>query len=511
LGKPQLRKHKVGIVVSASALRRAGAAINTGLSWEQTTEDLTTELYHFPELRLLSDFAHLFVRIESFGVIHIYNNHGERSGHLYFLPHGREIDKRDPEVNGRISCKNTLLLASLANRISNPPSTLEKTEEKTDFSDAIKAAIRAMLTIYDQGYGKDRALERFARGEYLITEMLGSAKEIIRQTIHTTAIPSSSAGKTGSLTIAEREIPQHLLTTPDPRKLPTKQQWRMLDEMLSDTPTHRVNVAIAVVKWGVEEVLNRIPPYADKSDRAPIFLRPEIWNPEEHSKNYRTLYGQELPAMPPVFEKDFPKVQSKKPAALFVPVATFGKLTVVEREPIEALSSIKNLLSAYIRDIARDKKPISVAVFGPPGSGKGFTIKQIADVIDPEKKSLEILEYNVAQFRSPEDLGQALTRVTSVNNQGRTPLVIFDEFDCDLEDKELGWLKFFLAPMQDGSFYGARDTIHFGAGDIALSGPRVLINLTPPVTIRLSISDRRFPMSKNLGVANLQSAKVQIL
>ena len=32
------------------------------------------------------------------------------------------------------------------------------------------------------------------------------------------------------------------------------------------------------------------------------------------------------------------------------------------------------------------------------------------------------------------------------------PLVVFDEFDANFDSNALGWLKFFLAPMQDGEF-----------------------------------------------------------
>jgi hypothetical protein len=41
------------------------------------------------------------------------------------------------------------------------------------------------------------------------------------------------------------------------------------------------------------------------------------------------------------------------------------------------------------------------------------------------------------------------------------PLIFFDEFDCDLNGKRLGWLKAFLGPMEDGIFGPAK-------GDMAL-------------------------------------------
>jgi hypothetical protein len=42
--------------------------------------------------------------------------------------------------------------------------------------------------------------------------------------------------------------------------------------------------------------------------------------------------------------------------------------------------------------------------------------------------------------------------VRDVGLSGALPLVFWDEFDTALEGKKLGWLRYFLAPMQDGRF-----------------------------------------------------------
>jgi hypothetical protein len=54
----QACKDRVGIVVSLSTLRRAGAAISRRLSWEQTVEDLAAELHLFPPLQALTWIFH---------------------------------------------------------------------------------------------------------------------------------------------------------------------------------------------------------------------------------------------------------------------------------------------------------------------------------------------------------------------------------------------------------------------------------------------------------------------
>jgi hypothetical protein len=65
---------------------------------------------------------------------------------------------------------------------------------------------------------------------------------------------------------------------------------------------------------------------------------------------------------------------------------------------------------------------------------------------------IEKLEFNLSQFDSPRQLLDAFHRVRDTALSGRIPLVFWDEFDTALEHQPLGWLRHFLAPMQDGTF-----------------------------------------------------------
>jgi hypothetical protein len=133
-----------------------------------------------------------------------------------------------------------------------------------------------------------------------------------------------------------------------------------------------------------------------------------------------------------------------------VPVARFGELITLDRTEIESYRSIKNLMREYL-DKADERKPLSIAVFGPPGSGKSFGVTQLAKSIDPDR--IVKKEYNLAQFNSVDDLTGAFHNVRDIVLEGKVPLVFFDEFDASSPDgNELGWLKYFLAPMQDGVF-----------------------------------------------------------
>jgi hypothetical protein len=149
-----------------------------------------------------------------------------------------------------------------------------------------------------------------------------------------------------------------------------------------------------------------------------------------------------------------------------VPIGRFGKLVTVDRREIEALRSIQILLREYVE--ARKSKPISIAVFGPPGSGKSFAVKQVAKGIASE--GIQELKFNLSQFGDPDDLLGAFHQVRDASLSGKTPLVFWDEFDSTLGNAPLGWLRYFLAPMQDGEFQEGQITHPIGHSIFVFAG-----------------------------------------
>jgi hypothetical protein len=131
-----------------------------------------------------------------------------------------------------------------------------------------------------------------------------------------------------------------------------------------------------------------------------------------------------------------------------LPRLSFGALTTVDRWEMESYQNIRNLIIGYAGGV--DRRPLSIAVFGAPGSGKSFGVTQICENVMPGK--VEKLEFNVSQLSSMDDLGAAFQRVRDVALGGKLPLVFLDEFDSDRDGLPLGWLKSFLMPMQDGKF-----------------------------------------------------------
>jgi hypothetical protein len=130
-----------------------------------------------------------------------------------------------------------------------------------------------------------------------------------------------------------------------------------------------------------------------------------------------------------------------------VPVGRFNDLVTVDRREIEALHSIQRLIQEYTQ--TDQKRPLSIAVFGPPGSGKSFGVEQVTKSILGE---VAMPTFNLSQFNDTNDLLDALHRVRDAALSGRIPLVFWDEFDTSFNGQPLGWLRYFLAPMQDGAF-----------------------------------------------------------
>ena len=149
------------------------------------------------------------------------------------------------------------------------------------------------------------------------------------------------------------------------------------------------------------------------------------------------------------------------------PKARYGNYLTVDREEIERINSIRSLILAYQENL-KDHRPLSLTVFGPPGSGKSFAIKELAAELFGARKA--ILEFNLSQFQSVHDLHTAFHQVRDASVQGQIPLVFWDEFDTALGGHPLGWLKEFLAPMQDAKFQAGSLTHPFGKAIFVFAG-----------------------------------------
>ena len=507
----------VCIVCSVTPLRRFGASISRRLSWEQTVEDLATELKLSPELGRLSDVGHLVVRFGVAGVADIRKAGSRHEATLCFSPLARDGIVRDKINDGRIFGKTSMVIACLIDALTSPngdddecdldsadDSVACRTDKFMDrWARALQGGLVGAMNAFHRGYDcsyfqldkekKDEKTGGFVfDGQIVIRDIFDKAfrpafsnneKNGDKEFAFSYKPPSSPGN---AQTMGKIVVPADITERPPGAIAKRISQWQILRDQLDGHTNKsggrlrnasRVNLALAVAKFGLKQVLNRD---VDRS-MAPHGLwetlaREACALTGDEVRDQETLSPGRLPALPePGMGVETEKIE---PTGIYVPVIKFNDLTTIDRSEIESLRSIRNLIKNYAEQETEGKtkkgKPISVSVFGPPGSGKSFTVKEIAKSINgalrKSQRKIEIVEYNVAQFRTIEDLGQALTKVASLNNDGKLPLAFFDEFDCPFDGKQLGWLKYFLAPMQDGEFYGARQRINLGRAIFVFAG-----------------------------------------
>jgi len=149
------------------------------------------------------------------------------------------------------------------------------------------------------------------------------------------------------------------------------------------------------------------------------------------------------------------------------PIARFGDFVAIDRIEIESMRAVRELMKNYIASTV-NQAPISIAVFGSPGNGKSFAITEIARELSAT--GMTSCVYNLSQFESPDAIHNALHQVQNITLSGTLPLVFWDEFDAYYEDTRLGWLRFFLKPMQEGKFSQGQATHNIGKAIFIFAG-----------------------------------------
>lgn len=147
-----------------------------------------------------------------------------------------------------------------------------------------------------------------------------------------------------------------------------------------------------------------------------------------------------------------------------------GKLYLMDRREVEDYLAIRDAFQHYVD--GKSTKPLNIAVFGSPGAGKSFGVKEVAAFMADRNGHFNknTSAFNVSQFTGLSDLVTALHNVRSASLQGSIPVVFMDEFDSAYEGRSFGWLKFFLAPMQDGEFTDRGTTYKLGRCVLVFAG-----------------------------------------
>lgn len=129
----------------------------------------------------------------------------------------------------------------------------------------------------------------------------------------------------------------------------------------------------------------------------------------------------------------------------------------IRTSEIEALRSLEEAIKQYKLQHTSNRmafsvsSPLSILVFGKPGSGKSTAAKALTSHVLAESAG-RTLVCNLSQLQSRADLVAQLQVIRDETVAGKIPVIIFDEFDSALDGTSFGWLPFFLSPMEDGEF-----------------------------------------------------------
>jgi len=149
-----------------------------------------------------------------------------------------------------------------------------------------------------------------------------------------------------------------------------------------------------------------------------------------------------------------------------VPSFEYGNLISLDRFEMGYYRDLYGLIENYMNK--KTERPLSICVFGSPGSGKSFSVKEIIEKID--KKNTEIISCNLSQLFNPCELSGCFEKIRDAGLQNKVPVVFWDEFDTKLHDIPFGWLRWFLAPMQDGKYYDNGIEHHVGRAIFIFAG-----------------------------------------
>lgn len=434
-------KREVIVVLSASMLRYSRAHIRRHLSWEQSIEDLLDECNNFPALRTLASMHRVVVRFGTSAVAVLQqrkSKHNDRSSFIVFEPNLLPHTQRNRQKDGIILGKSGMLAACIIQeQISNKGSDIHP--------GSIKKALAMMQRRFERGYleekkiGKKRhSLKRLLKNP-LIDDMATKPFVFGNSLLDDQKAINDTQRRFGC---CEFEIPPRGKRA----RINFFQSSLVKSNGKSASRYGLINIAEAIVFGGHKKVLNCCE-WAEKDDENAIN---KIIRRDRFKYEKTDLRGRSVSKI-----YDINSIKSAgNPESIYVPVLSCGRLVSIDRNEIEWIRSVRNLISSYVQS---DRElPVSFAVFGKPGSGKSFAVKQIAKELNAGgvdgAKTIAVSEFNLSQLRSTDDLEEMSNVIREANLNNTVPLVFVDEFDSSTSEGKYGWLKYFLSPMNDGTF-----------------------------------------------------------
>jgi hypothetical protein len=420
-----INKKTLAILFGDHLRSRCNLAIARRISIERTAQDFLQELHTNPLLMELGNFEHLIVRFGLLAVVHSYRIKDRRFHRLFFDPENIYKPEYSTKLSGGVTGTQTLLLDNIIKQLLVLAD--EEKQNPYDVAESIGMGIKLGIVCcrrrYDKGYGSnpEKALD-FLQPNSIQKSFYGeldNLEDVKKETLEAAYAKEAAAIKDEARNIADERIP---IAHPTWSILAQSAEYKL------------VQAAENIVYKGVDKALNFSKEERDRisaTDNTQINLDNIIWSPIG-------LFGIERKQM-----------------------------IVLERYELESYRSVQLLMEEVMN--LKNKSILSIAVFGPPGSGKSFVSERIADSACEASRVTPVLKkINLASITESSQLNEKIEKVFSEffqqyelfkndrEDETRSKvlqlIIFFDEFDCPANDKVLGWLKTFLPMMQDGEF-----------------------------------------------------------
>lgn len=410
------QRDKLIVQITADSLRKAGLKISRYDGLEVTVSDVFKCRARSPLKELLALTDRLSIVFRETGGLFIDNSSGTMSASLHYCPHFDRIAQSDPDNFGSVPGKFSIFMVSLVKEIYRAAHAPETHRRAWNIQNAVSLGAVAYNRLFTDGLGDHKQRDGSGDNKQAQFDPFVAIEQ---------ALSHASLMKIDAMLVQEKQ--DYKVTSLELRlNNGDVSDWRRTEALLDKGSTPKLDKLVEIVEDGLDAALKQDGAATDA--KAP-------W---------------------------FPSSQIK------VPYVSFRELKLLDHSEIKNYFALAKVIRKYIG--TRDwSTPLSIAVFGRPGSGKSFGVKQIVDAVDPGRRSAP-LTFNLAQFDSVDQLTEAFHQIQDLalsNNE--VPLAIFDEFDAFFKN-HLGWLKFFLAPMQDGVFRGKTGDYKVGRAIFLFSG-----------------------------------------
>jgi len=392
-----LVKNRSVIFLNANALRKQKIYIRKHISWESAAQDYICALYSNPLMEELSNYRHIITRFGLSGAVYSYRLGTSRWLHrLIFDPKASQAGLfRDASTEGDVVGYQTIYATCVLHEIMcylDENKGTDSAEVTEKICDGIRKAMASSQKLFSHGIGPlipiKQTVEKRTKKPKKPTEAVAAVTGYWKDfgELFQTIFQDTEKDKNDWLRIGHERIP---VANPAWTILVQSAEYKLFE------------LAITLVQQGVDKAFNNPIPHSDKSS-----------------------------------------------FCSWAPVIRFDDLIVIDRREIESYRVIHGLIRRAINE--GSEKPLSIAVFGPPGSGKSFTVKRLVQCAQSSQIKTGFEVINLTKVKDPSTLEESVWLACGKQYfEEKLPVIFFDEFDCKLGNDELGWLKVFLSPMED--------------------------------------------------------------